>query len=352
MDAMTIGVDLAKDVFEVAVSKQAGRVVEHRRLTRSQFERFLREQVPGTEVVMEACGTAHYWGRQCQAYGLVPALLPAQYVRAYVRRDKTDRTDADALLEARRCGAILPVPIKTPEQQALRGLHRVRTQWQTARTARINVIRGLLREQGIPLRAGAATIRRRVPEILDDAQRPLPRLLTLALRALLEELTHLEERLRDLDRQLALVADADPVAQRLQTVPGVGVITATALLANVPHIHGFRRGRYFASWVGLTPREASSGARRWRGRISKRGDVYLRTLLIHGARSVLVNAQSRARVNRVPLTALQRWAVDLAGRRGHNKAATALANKLARIVWAVWRSETTFSATAPARVVA
>jgi transposase len=343
MDVKTIAVDLAKDVFQAAERTLKGQV-EHRRLSRRQFERFLAALPATTEVVMEACGTAQHWARCCRTLGLVPCLLPAQYVRAYVRRNKSDRTDAEALLEARRCGQIQPVPVKTPEQQALQGLHGVRRQWQTARTARMNTIRGLLREQGVSIPVGAAAIRRTVPALLGDPAPRLPSLLGETLRMLLDEFRDLERRLHDLDARLGTIAREDPVAQRLQTVPGVGVIIATSLVSHVPHIHAFRRGRHFASWLGLTPKESSSGTRSWQGRISKRGDVYLRTLLTHGARSVLVNAQRRARAKTAPLTRLQQWAVDLAGRRGQNKAASALANKLARIVWAVWRSDRDFSA--------
>jgi transposase len=346
MDATTVAVDLAKNVFEVALANQAGRIIRRHRLTRGQFERFLRAQMPGTEIVMEACGTAHHWGRQCRALGLVPRLLPVQYVRAYVRRNKSDRTDTEALLEARRCGELLPVPIKTPDQQALQALHRVRTQWQTARTARINLIRGLLAEHGISLRVGAQTIRREVPALLAQPEPALPAVLCQVLARVLEELRDLDVRLKALDAQLAHLAATDAVAQRLQTIPGVGVITVTALLGSVPHIHQFRRGRQFASWLGLTPRESATGQHCWRGRISKRGDVYLRTLLIHGARSVVNNAHRRARTRLVPLTPLQQWAVALAARRGLNKAATALANRLARIIWAVWRSDGEYVATA------
>ena len=344
MDATTIAVDLAKDVFEIACATSAGRIVERRRLSRPQFHRFLSKLPPGVEVVMEACSSAHYWGRQCQALGLVPVLLPPQCVRPYVRRNKTDRTDAEALVEARRCGGILPVPVKTAEQQALQSLHRVRAQWQTARTARMNVIRGLLREYGLPLRAGAVTIRRAVPRLLADENAALPQVVRQLVEHLLEEIGELEARVRALDHQLRAVADADPVTRRLQTVPGVGPLVATGFLGSVPHIHAFRRGRSFASWLGLTPREAASGTRQWRGGISKRGDVYLRALLTHGARSVLFNALRRARVHADRLTALQRWVVQLANRRGYNKAVSALANKLARIVWAVWRREIDFKA--------
>lgn len=342
MDPTTIAVDLAKDVFEIAEADQAHRVVARRRFTRLQFERYLRAVQPGTEVVMEACGTAQHWGRVCRDAQLVPILLPVQYVRAYVRRNKSDRADAEALLEARRCGEILPVPIKSPAQQALQALHRVRRQWQTTRTARINTIRGVLREQGLPLRLGARTILREVPQLLDDER--VPPLLRVGLVPVLDEIRDLERRVAALDTQLAALLAQDEVGQRLQTIPGVGVITASALLGSVPHIHAFRRGRQFASWLGLTPRESASGHRRWRGRISKRGDVYLRTLLIHGARSVINNARRLARSRRPRLTPVHRWAVGLADRIGANKAATALANKLARIIWAVWRSDGDFVA--------
>ena len=340
MDPTTIAVDLAKDVFEVAEANRANRIVARHRLSRAQFERFLRRVPAGTEVVMEACGTAQYWGRVCRDAQLRPTLLPVQYVRAYVRRNKSDRTDAEALLEARRCGEILPVPIKSPAQQALQGLHRIRRQWQATRTARVNVIRGLLREQGVALRLGVTTIRREVPRLLEAAT--LPALVRIGVAELLDEVRALEARVAALDTQLATVLAQDETGLRLQTIPGVGVITATALLGSVPHIHAFRRGRQFASWLGLTPREAASGHRRWRGHISKRGDVYLRTLLIHGARSVITNARRRGRTRQHTLTPVHRWAVALADRIGVNKAATALANKLARIIWAVWRSDGDF----------
>ncbi|HEX6943225.1 MAG TPA: IS110 family transposase [Gemmatimonadaceae bacterium] len=339
MDATTIAVDLAKDVFEIAAADRAGRLVQRLRLTRRRFERYLETLSPGTEVVMEACGTAHFWGRRCRALQLAPTLLPVQYVRAYVHRNKSDRADAAAILEARRCAAIQPVPVKTAAQQVLQGLHRVRQQWHKTRTARINAVRGLLREQGIPVALGAATLLRRVGALLVELDGQVPSRLVHLVQGLLAEIRGLEQRIQDLDAELAGALAEDPVAARLLSIPGVGVITASALLGSVPHIHQFHRGRQFASWLGLTPREAASGHRLWRGQISKRGDVYLRTLLIHGARSVLTQALTRARVGRVPLTSVQRWVVALAVRRGFNKATVALANRLARVIWAVWRTD-------------
>ena len=342
MDATTLAVDLAKDVFEVAWAGETGRVLQQKRLSRRQFEQVVDALGPGTVVVMESCGTAHYWGRRCQARGATVRLLPAQYVRPYVRRNKTDRTDTEALLEAHRCGGIQSVPVKTVEQQTLQALHRVRTQWQTARTARINVLRGLLREQGVAMPAGARTLVTRVANWLADDTCPLPLLLHQTLRLVLDEVRALEGQVHALDRQLAQTAKAHPVAPRLMQVPGVGVITATAMVGAVNHIHAFRRGRDFASWLGLTPRESSSGGRRYLGAISKQGDSYLRCLLTHGARAVLLTAQRTARATPARVTRLQQWAVRLAERRGHNKAAIAVANKLARVIWAVWRSEQVF----------
>jgi transposase len=352
MDATTVAIDLAKDIFEVAVANRAGRIIERKRLARRPFERFVDELHAGTEIIMEACGTAHYWGRRCQARELRVRLLPPQYVRPYVRRNKTDRTDTEALLEAARCGEMQAVPVKTVEQQTLQALHRVRTQWQAARTARINVVRGLLREQGLPVPVGARTVLARVATILDDAEIALPDLLRHTVSLVVEEIRALETRIAAIDRQLAQVARTHPIAVRLQQVPGVGVLTATAMVGAVNHIHAFRRGRDFASWLGLTPRESSTGGRRHLGSISKRGDVYLRCLLTHGARAVLLTAQRTVHAAPHRATPFQRWAATLAARRGHNKAAIGVANKLARTIWAVWHHDVDFQPNRPAPVAA
>jgi len=342
MDATTVAIDLAKDVFQVAVANRAGRILDRQRFTRRQFERFVDTLVEDTSVIMESCGTSHYWGRRMQARGLRVQLLPVQYVRPYVRRNKTDRADTDALLEAARCGEIRPVPVKTVEQQTLQAIHRVRTQWQTARVARINAMRGLLAEQGHAIPVGARTVLRRVTAILSDPAAAVPEVLRQTIALVVDEVRGLEEKIAGLDRQLAQIAGAHPVATRLQTIPGVGVLTATALVGSVGHIHAFRRGREFASWLGLTPRESSTGARRYLGRISKRGDVHLRCLLTHGARAVLRVALQLAARAPDRLTRLQQWAVSIATHRGRHKATVAVANKLARIVWAVWHYDVAF----------
>lgn len=340
MSSVTIAVDLAKHVFEVAVSAEQGRITERRRMSRTQFERFWSGRAP-CRVVMEACASAHYWGRRLRALGFEIRLLPPHYVRAYVRRNKTDRTDCEALLEAQRCGGILPVSIKSEDQQAIASLHAARSQWMSTRTARINALRALLHEYGICSPAGATRLLQRLPEILEQQRAVLPSRVLLVLRGYAEEVSHLEQRTRELEKELDQVARQTPVISTLQQVPGVGVLSATALYASVGDIHTFRSGRHLASWMGLTPREHSSGARRRLGRISKQGNPYLRTLLIHGARSALLAAERKKKAGKA-LSHLEQWALELCAKKPHNQAAVALANKMARVIWALWRYDRAF----------
>ena len=334
MHATTVAVDLARTVFELAVANDQWRLTARHRLNRRQFARFL-SATPATHIVMEACGTAHYWGRVAQRHGHQVSLVPPAYVRPYVRRNKTDRTDAEALLEAVRSGQMPTVPVKRVEQQALVALHRVREQWMRTRTARINTLRGVLAEHGLMLPAGARAAIKAVPTLLKDAELALPMHLRHVLALVHEEVHAIEARIAALECDLQRMAVAGPVIRRLREVPGIVLLTATALVGTVGHIGAFRRARQFGSWLGLTPREHSSGHRQRLGGISKRGDRYLRCLLTHGARAVLVSAQ-RQRAAQWPLSRLQHWAVSLRERRGHNKATIAVANKLGRLVWAVW----------------
>jgi transposase len=333
MNATSIGVDLSKSVFQVSLANAAGRIVEQKRLSRVQYQRFLAEQPPA-EIVMEACATAHHWARTARSLGHQPCLLHALYVRPYVRRNKTDAADADALLRARRDPQLKPVPIKSVDQQALQGLHRIRQQWVATRRQRITLARGLFAEFGISLPTGAAGIVTRLHAVIDR----VPGVLVSGLTPIIEEIAGLEERIKQIDRHLAEIAKAHADVKHLMSIPGVGVITATALVASVADIHSFARARQFAAWLGLTPREYSSGQTRHLGRISKRGDGYLRMLLTHGARSALLLAHRQATKGDHTLTSVQRWALDVEQRSHHNKATIALANKMARILWAVWTS--------------
>lgn len=342
MNATTVAVDLAKNVFEVAVVDGQWRIVERLRLTRGQFERWFANRSVGL-VVMEACGSAHHWGRWLTAQGIPVKLLPAKYVRAYVKRNKTDAGDAAALLEAVRSGEILPVRVKSIEQQALQGLHRLRSGWMATRTARINALRGFCREFGIAVPVGARTGMEQIARVLADPASAIPGLIRGSMKLLLEEIRLLEARVEQLERQLTEAARESPVCATLLTIPGVGLLTATAMVAAVGDVSHFRSARHFASWLGLTPREFSSGNSRYLGRISKRGDVYLRMLLTHGARSVLRAAAVATAADR-PLDRLRTWAVSVQARTNHNKAACALANKLARICFATWRHGRDFTA--------
>ena len=213
----------------------------------------------------------------------------------------------------------------------------------TTRTARINTLRGILREQGVLLPAGAGPAVRAIPAVLDEANAPIADSMRHMIALMHDEIRALEQHVAALERELRALADADPVTTRLRGIPGIGLVTATALVGTVGHIHAFRRARQFASWLGLTPREYSSGARRRLGGISKRGDVYLRCLLTHGARAVLRAAHQRV-TKKEPLTRLHPCALTVQTRRGHNKAAIAVANKLGRIVWAVWSRDVEFAA--------
>lgn len=341
MQATTIAVDLGKNIFEIAVADESWQVTERHRLSRTRFGRFFASR-SRCRVVMESCGTAHYWARRLVAAGHEVALLPAQYVRAYVRRNKTDRADASALIEAFRCSDIQPVPVKSVEHQQIQALHRVRSQWVQTRCSRINTLRGVLREFGIVIPLGPSMAKARVAEALEDAENELPVGLRSSLAQMLEEIRELESRVAGIELQLREFTRSDEVVRQLQTVPGIGLISSTALRASVVDVQRFPSGRHFASWIGLTARETSSAGRRRLGRISKQGDVYLRTLLIHGARSALTAAHLARRRER-PLHRLQEWALACEKRRGRNRAAVALANRLARIVWATWKYQRAFN---------
>lgn len=342
MKPTTVAVDLAKSVFEVAVSRRAGRVFERKRLSRAAFTLYFRNLQPAT-VLMEACGSAHHWARELRSFGHDVVLLPPHAVRPYVVRNKTDRCDAKALLEAFRNEEINPVPVKTPAQHALASVHRLRSAWLAARTSRINTVRGLLRELGFVIPVGARHVLPKLLELVEDADSGLSGSMRVVLHEAAVEIEDLQRRIQLAERELSSLPEEIPVVARLRTIPGVGLLTATALVAFVGDVFRFPTARHFASYLGLTPRERSSGTARRLGRISKRGDSYLRMLLIHGARSILTRAKRIERPDR-----LRTWAIGVEAMRGHNKAAVALANKLARIVWAVWKKNIEFESKAVA----
>ena len=338
--ATTVAIDLAKDVFELAYIDACGRIVARQRLSRSAFAQAFDNRV-GLRIVMEACGSAHYWARRFARLGHRAELLPAHDVRPYVHRTKTDRTDAAGLWEAARCAAIRAVPVKTVEQQGIQSLHRVREFHKAQRTAAINVLRGLLREFGIVIPLGASKVRPAVLAALEDGDNELPMALRETLQAVLDTVTAAQGAMTAIETRLQEYMDRDLRSQRLERAGGVGLLTATAVSASVGEFDRFPSGRHFASSLGITPREHSSGSRRRLGRVTKRGDVYLRTLLIQGARAMLRSAKIAHKKSR-PLDRTQAWALALSARIGHNKAAVALANKTARRLWAAEHHRTSF----------
>ena len=336
MNATTVAVDLAKSVFQLAVADAQWKIIETQRLTRTQFERWFVNRDVGL-VVMEACGSAHHWARWLKGLGIEVRLLPPAYVRAYVKRNKTDAADAAALLEACRASDMQPVKVKSVEQQALQGLHRTRSLWMGTRTSRINALRGFCREFGIAISPGSRIGVEQISRILADPQSAVPQLIRGTMKQLVEEIRLLEARITQLERELTVVAKQSAACTTLLSIPGVGLLTATAMVAATSgSVQHFKSARHFASWLGLTPKEYSSGSTRHLGRISKRGDRYLRMLLTHGARSVLRATTVAQRAGR-PIDGLRQWAQAVQGRTNHNKAACALANKMARICYATLR---------------
>jgi transposase len=335
---LIVGVDLAKNVFQLCVANAAWHPIESQRLTRAQFERWFANRAVA-RVIMEACGSAHHWARWLAVLGIEVTLLPARYVRAYVKRNKTD---AAALLQAARCADLHPVRIKSVEQQALQALHRTRSLWQADRTRRINTLRGYCREFGITIAQGARLGLEQIGRVLAEPRSGIPELLRPTMVLLLEEVRLLEARIGALERELAALVRHSPACTTLLSVPGIGLLTATAMVAATSgEVTHFEDARHFASWFGLTPKEHSSGQHRQLGRISKQGDRYLRMLLTHGARSVL-RAAAAARNAGKPVQGLRAWALAVQDRSNHNKATCALANKLARIAYACLRDHAAY----------
>lgn len=327
MKVTTVGLDLAKSVFQVHGVDERGKVVLRKTLKRGQVAAFFAI-LPACLVGIEACASAHFWGRKLSELGHTVKLMPPQFVKAYVKTNKNDARDAEAICEAVGRPTMRFVPIKTVEQQAVLALHRARHGLVQARTAQANQLRGLLAEFGLVLPRGIENLKDRVPPILEDAENDLPDSLRALFARLLAHLHDLDTQARELEQEITAWHREQPASQRLATIPGVGPMTATALLASIGKAQAFRSGRQLAAWLGLVPRQHSSGDHTKLLGISKRGDVYLRTLLIHGARSVVRHATGRPE-------GAKRWLTEIIGRRHPNIATVALANKNARIAWAL-----------------
>jgi transposase len=325
MEVKLIGLDIAKSVFQVCGVDETSEVGLTKRLRRDGLLRFFARQAP-TTVAMEACATAHHWGRELTALGHEVRLLPPRYVKSYVWRNKTDAADAAAICAASRDRRIQAVPVKSVEQQAVLSLHRVRDLLVRQRTMLGNALRAMLAEFGIVAPQGPAGLTR-LRALVDDGS-ALPELAQEAAAALAAQWRALYERIRGLERSIERHHKSDAQSQRLATIPGIGPITATALAATVGDARQFRTGRHLAAWLGLTPKEHASGLKRRQGGISKRGDAYLRRLLVLGA-------QSRLRRHKAQGAGADPWLDALRQRKPTPVVATALANKTARIAWAI-----------------
>lgn len=322
-EVTTVGIDLAKNVFSLHGVNAAGKMVFRRTVRRDR----LLETVAGLSpclIGMEACSGAHEWGRRFQRHGHTVRLMAPKFVAPYRKSDKNDGNDAEAVCEAVTRPNMRFVPLKSAEQQALLAMHRVRQGFVVERTALINRLRGLLSEFGVVLPLRSVTVRRQAAQAAEG----LPELARQAITDLLEQLRLLDERIEGYDRQIEAQARLSEPARRLMQIRGIGPTTALAIVATVGNAREFKNGRQFAAWIGLVPGQYSSGGKARLGHISKRGDAYLRNLLVQGARSVLHTAPGRE-------DRLSKWVLKLQDRRGYYRTLVAIANKNARIAWAL-----------------
>lgn len=338
MKLKRIGVDLAKQVFQIHGVDSHEQVKCRKQLKRSQMLDFFRQLEPCL-VAMEACGSAHYWARELIKMGHEVRLIAPQFVKPYVKSGKNDANDAEAICEAASRPTMRYVPVKSEAQQAALSVHRIRSRTIRARTALVNEVRGLLAEFGlIEVRKGVAATRVLLAQAVEQNS-GLPTALRELMGELRDELQEKDNRIAHLDRLIQLQASQDERVQRLMEIEGIGPISATALVASVGDARQFTSGRQLAAWLGLVPNQHSSGGKERLGSISKRGDAYLRTLLIHGARAALTASAKKTDPRSV-------WINELKCRRNINIATVALANKNARIIWALLNKGESYKATA------
>jgi transposase len=344
MKITRVGLDIAKQVFQVHGVDEHGKARLHRKLTRAKVLEFFA-QFPPCLVGIEACGSSHYWGRELTKLGHTVKLMAAQFVIPYRKRGKNDANDAEAICEAVGRPNMHFVAIKSEEQQSVLMVHRARSLVVANRTAQVNQIRGLLAEFGLVVPKGVARLRRELPGILEDAENGLPALAREVLAGLLDQFHDFDTRITAYDRHIRALAAASEPARRLMQVEAIGPQTATALVASMGDPHVFNSGRSYAASIGITPQQRSSGGKERLGRITRQGDGYLRTLLVHGARAAL-------RVIDRKTDAKSAWARRLRDRRHVNVAAVALAAKHARIAWAILAHGTDYRPAGPEVIAA
>jgi transposase len=344
MNITTIGFDIAKNVFQVHGANERGKPGLDRRLKRGQVLEFFAQQNPCL-VGIEACGGAHHWARKLASFGHTVKLMAPQFVKPYVKSNKNDSADAAAICEAVRRPTMRFVPIKNVEQQAILSVHRARQGFITARTAVVNEMRGLLIEFGIVIPQGIRNVAPHLAGILEDAANDLPTLFRSLLHRLSEHYKELDRQVLELEHEIKIWHRESENSRKIAEIPGIGPLTASALVASISDAREFKSGRQMAAWLGLVPRQNSSGGKEKLLGISKRGDSYLRMLLIHGARAVLRHLGEKK-------DATSLWLRELSKRRHPNVVTVALANKNARIVWALLVRGTRFEARAGSLAVA
>ena len=329
-----LGIDLAKQSFQLHGVDASGQVVIKKKLSRHKLSQFVA-QLPNCLIGIEACGGANHWRRVFERLGHIVHIIAPQFVKPFVKSNKNDAADAEAICEAVQRPSMRFVPGKSIQQQDIQSIHRIRSQAVARRTAQANQIRGLLMEYGIIIPKGISYVRQQIPSILEDAENELSFLFRELLIDLYDEMVHLDQRIKTLEIKLETLCSHNQDCQRLLTIPGVGLLSATALVAAIGDISVFKSGRELAAWLGLVPRQHSTGGQATLLGISKRGDTYLRTLLIHGGRTVVrVAAKHKDRRSE--------WICKLEQRRGKNRAAVAVANKNARTAWVLLSQKATY----------
>lgn len=326
-----VGVDIAKRVFQLHWESEGGEMMSIQ-LKRARFLEHFANRAPCV-IGMEACGGSQHWARQLRALGHEVKLLPARMVKPFVGGNKNDAADARAVWTAMQQPGIKTVAVKSEAQQAVLALHRMRQQLVKFRTAQINGLRGLLAEYGEVMPQGRAGVKRELPQVLGRLEQRLPTVLIETLREQFSRISELDVQIAQIEQRLRQWHARDEASQRIAAIPGIGLLTATAAVATMGEAKVFKSGRQFAAWLGLVPRQSGTGGRVRLLGISKRGDTYLRTLLIHAARAALLNSKNP------PV-----WATNLAQRRSTNVAVVALANKMARTIWAVTAYERVYQA--------
>jgi transposase len=336
MKLSRVGIDLAKNVYQLHGVDRSGETVWTRRLKRHQWLKVLLDTAgPECEIGMEACAGAHHWGRELQSRGYAVKLIPPQFVKPYVKSNKSDARDAEAICEAMSRPNMRFVTVKTVAQQDIQATHRIRAELMTQRTAKANQIRGLVAEYGLVAPTHLSSLRAAIPCWLEDAENGLTGNFRSLLQGVWDDLLVLDDRVGEMDNLIKRLAQNNEDCVRLQQLRGVGPMISTAMIATVGDARQYRKSRQMAAAIGITPKQHSSGDRDRLLGISKRGDVYLRTLMIHGARAVVARATHKD-------DRLSRWVTNIAKQKHPNVAAVALANKTVRMAWAMLRHQTDY----------